>query len=78
MLVLDRLLALVAHISAPISDGRFDATISMDGSLAAFASLDHTVVTAVDGTIRWQRKSVIKSQGLPRAPLCTSTGPGVC
>jgi hypothetical protein len=68
LLVLDRMLTLVARISDPISDGRFDATVSMDGSLAAFTSLARTVVTAADGTIRWEREFVIEHQGMPQNP----------
>jgi hypothetical protein len=52
----------------PIGDGPFEATVSTDGSLAAFASLDRTVVTAADGTIQWHRESVIKRQGMPQTP----------
>jgi hypothetical protein len=68
LLVLDRMLAPVARIPVPIDDDRFNATMSMDGTLAAFASLDHTVVTDADGTIHWQRESVIERQGLPQSP----------
>jgi hypothetical protein len=58
----------VARIPVPISDGRLGLAVSADGSLAAFANLDRTVVTATDGTIYWQRESVIKPQGLPQTP----------
>jgi hypothetical protein len=62
------MLAPVARIPAPISDGRLGLAVSTDGSLAAVASLDRTVVTAADGTIHWQRESVIRPQGLPQTP----------
>jgi hypothetical protein len=68
LVVLDRALAPVARIPAPVSDGRIGVAVSADGSLAAVASLDRTVVTAADGTICWQRESVIKPQGLPQTP----------
>jgi hypothetical protein len=68
LVVLDRMLAPVARIPAPVSDGRLGLAVSADGSLAAVASLDRTVVTAADGTIHWQRESVIKPQGLPQTP----------
>lgn len=58
----------MARIPAPISDGRLGLAVSTDGSLAAVASLDRTVVTAADGTIHWQRESMIKPQGLPQTP----------
>jgi len=53
LVVLDRTLAPVARTPAPISDGRLGLAVSADGSLAAVASLDRTVVTAADGTIHW-------------------------
>jgi hypothetical protein len=68
LVVLDRTLAPVARIPAPISEGRLGLAVSTDGSLAAIANLDRTVVTAADGTIHWQRESVIKPQGLPQTP----------
>jgi hypothetical protein len=68
LLVLDPKLAIVARIPAPISDDRFNGTVSTDGSLAAFASLDRTVVTDADGNIRWQQEFAIKRQGLPQMP----------
>jgi len=68
LVVLDRMLAPVARIPAPISDGRLGLAVSADGSLAAVADLGRTVVTAADGTIHWQRESVIKPQGLPQTP----------
>lgn len=66
--VLDQTLVPVARIPAPVSDGRLGMAVSADGSLAAVADLSRTVVTAADGTIRWQRESVIKPQGLPQTP----------
>ncbi len=66
--VLDRMLAPVARIPATISDGRLGLAVSADGSLAAVASLNRTVVTAADGRIHWQRESGIKPQGLPQTP----------
>ena len=60
LVVLDRTLAPVARIPAPVSDSRLGLAVSADGSLAAVASLDRTVVMAADGTIHWQRESVIK------------------
>jgi hypothetical protein len=68
LVVLDRTLAPVARIPATVSDGRLGLAVSADGSLAAVAGLDRTVVTAADGTIVWQRESVIKPQGLPQTP----------
>ena len=68
LVVLDRMLAPMARIPATISDGRLGLAVSMDGSLAAVAHLDRTVVTAADGTIHWQRESVIMPQGLPQTP----------
>jgi len=62
------MLAPVARIPAPISDSRLAWAVSMDGSLAAVANLDRTVVTAADGTIHWQRESIINPQGLPQTP----------
>ena len=53
LVLLDRALAPVARTPAPISDGRLGSAVSADGSLAAVASLDRTVVTAADGTIHW-------------------------
>jgi hypothetical protein len=78
LLVSDRTLAPVARIPVPIGDGRLDAAVSVDGSLAAFGSLDRTVVTAADGTIHWQRESVIKPQGLPQKPAVHIDRPGAC
>ncbi len=68
VVVLDRMLAPVARIPAPVSDGRPGLAVSADGSLAAVADLDRTVVTAADGTVHWQRESVIKPRGLPQTP----------
>jgi hypothetical protein len=68
LVVLDRMLAPVARIPAPVSDGGLGLAVSADGSLAAVASLDRTVATAADGTIHWQRESVIKPQGSPQRP----------
>src|SRR5690349_15219479 len=68
VLLLDRTLRTVASIPAPISEGPLGLAVSTDGSLAAFANLDRTVVTAADGTIRWQRESAIKPRGLPQTP----------
>ena len=68
LVVLDRMLAPVARIPAPVSDGWLCLSVSADGSLAAVADLDRTVVTAADGTIHWQCESVIKPQGLPQTP----------
>jgi hypothetical protein len=68
VVVLDRTLTPVARIPAPITDGPLGLAVSADGSLAAVANLDRTVVTAADGTIQWQRESVIKPRGLPQTP----------
>lgn len=68
LVVLDRTLAPVARIPAPVSDGRLGSAVSADGSLAAVAGLGRTVVTAADGTVVWQRESVIKPRGLPQTP----------
>jgi hypothetical protein len=68
LVVLDRTLVPVARIPAPVSDGQFGLAVSADGSLAAVANLDRTVVMAADGTMRWQWESVIKPQGLPQKP----------
>ena len=75
--VLDRALVPVARIPAPISDGGLGLAVSADGSLAAVASLDRTVVTAAaDGTIHWQRESAIKPRGLPQTPAVHIDGDG--
>lgn len=54
LVLLDRALAPVARIPAPASDGWPGWAVSADGSLAAVASLDRTVVMAADGTIAWR------------------------
>src|SRR6185437_8111982 len=68
VVVLDRTLAPVARIPVPGSDGQSGWAVSADGSLAAVADLDRTVVVAADGTIAWHRESVIKRRGLPQTP----------
>jgi len=68
LVLLDRVLAPVARIPAPAGDGWPGWAVSADGSLAAVASLDRTVVMAADGTVAWQRESAIKPQGLPQTP----------
>jgi hypothetical protein len=68
LVLLDRALAPVARVPAPSSDGGLGWAVSADGSLAAVAGLDRTVVMAADGTVAWQRESVIKRQGLPQTP----------
>jgi hypothetical protein len=68
LVLLDRALAPVARVPAPASDGQPGWAVSADGSLAAVAGLDRTAVMTADGTVAWQRESVIKRQGLPQTP----------
>jgi hypothetical protein len=51
LVLLDRALAPVARIPAPISDGGLSWAVSADACLAAVASLDRTVVMTADGTV---------------------------